>query len=79
MLSFAEVGVASNSGSFDSTIPPGVDIGARSSLAVQQQLPILLRRCLNRAVDLKLTHLVIFSRLALAKFDLKVVIYLIRS
>lgn len=68
---FAEVGVASNSGSFDSTIPPGVDIGARSSLAVQQQLPILLRRCLNRAVDLKLIHLVIFSRLALAKFDLK--------
>lgn len=68
---FAEVGVASNSGCFDSTIPPGVDIGARSSLAVQQQLPILLRRCLNRAVDLKLTHLVIFSRLALAKFDLK--------
>ncbi|KAH9314054.1 hypothetical protein KI387_022681, partial [Taxus chinensis] len=68
---FSEVGFASNSGSFDSSIPPGVDIEAGSSLAVQQQLPILLKRCLSRATDLKLIHLVIFSRLALAKFELK--------
>ncbi|XP_057813330.2 anaphase-promoting complex subunit 5 isoform X2 [Cryptomeria japonica] len=68
---FSEVGFSSNSRNFDSGIPPGVDIETGSSLAVQQQLPILLKRCLNRASDLKLIHLVIFSRLALAKFDLK--------
>eukprot|EP01018_Ginkgo_biloba_P014668 Gb_06472 [translate_table: standard] len=68
---FSDVGIASNAGIIDSAIPHGVDTGTRSSLAVQQQLPILLKRSLKRAVDSKLTHLVAFNRLALAKFDLK--------
>lgn len=38
---------------------------------LQQQLLLLLRRCLRRALELKLPQLVAFSRLALAKFDLK--------
>lgn len=67
----SEVCVSRNSGNFDTGIPPGIDIEAGCSLAVQQQLPMLLKRCLSRATDLKLIHLVIFSRLALAKFDLK--------
>lgn len=47
------------------------DVGTGPSLGIQQQLLLLLRRCLRRALELKLPQLVAFSRLALAKFDLK--------
>lgn len=47
------------------------DLGTGPSLGIQQQLLLLLRRCLRRALELKLPQLVAFSRLALAKFDLK--------
>ena len=50
----------------------GLDIGNSPALDIQQQLLLLLRRCLRRALELKLPQLVAFSRLALAKFDLKV-------
>jgi anaphase-promoting complex subunit 5 len=52
---------------------PGLDSGNQPSLGMQQQLLLLLRRCLQRALELKLPHLVAFSRLALAKFDLQVI------
>jgi hypothetical protein len=51
----------------------GLDFGNQPSLGMQQQLLLLLRRCLQRALELKLPHLVAFSRLALAKFDLQVI------
>ncbi|XP_024372271.1 anaphase-promoting complex subunit 5 [Physcomitrium patens] len=47
------------------------DVGAGPSLGIQQQLLLLLRRCLRRSLELKLSQLVAFSRLALAKFYLK--------
>ena len=49
------------------------DFGTGSSQGIQQQLLLLLRRCLRRALELKLPPLVAFSRLALAKFNLKYV------
>lgn len=50
----------------------GLDVGNGPALGIQQQLLLLLRRCLRRALELKLPQLVAFARLALAKFDLKV-------
>ena len=47
------------------------DVGTGPSLRIQQQLLLFLRRCLQRALELKVPQLVAFSRLALAKFDLK--------
>jgi len=60
-------------GAGDETYAKGESAGLRDVGAgpLQQQLLLLLRRCLRRALELKLPQLVAFSRLALAKFDLK--------
>ncbi|KAD1826796.1 hypothetical protein E3N88_42253 [Mikania micrantha] len=47
------------------------DSHVSTSLSVQQQLYVLLRRSLKRADSLKLKRLVASNQLALAKFDLK--------
>ncbi|ERN11087.1 hypothetical protein AMTR_s00024p00138900 [Amborella trichopoda] len=54
-----------------STYSPGGHIGRGSSLSTQQQLLVLLKNSLKSADSLKLTRLVAFYSLALAKFDLK--------
>ncbi|XP_024536915.1 anaphase-promoting complex subunit 5 isoform X1 [Selaginella moellendorffii] len=59
----AEVTKAGAIGDFDRSIGP--------QLAAQQHLLLSLKRCLKRALELKLPNLVAFSRLALAKFDLQ--------
>ncbi|MQM02776.1 hypothetical protein Taro_035544 [Colocasia esculenta] len=46
-------------------------LGLGTPLSTQQQLLVLLKRSLKRAESLKLTRLMAFNRLALAKFDLK--------
>lgn len=63
----------SDVGAGEETYARGESAGLRDVGAgpLQQQLLLLLRRCLRRAVELKLPQLVAFSRLALAKFDLK--------
>ncbi|CAK9272339.1 unnamed protein product [Sphagnum jensenii] len=61
----SEVGAVADSS------PKNSYFGNQPSLGMQQQLLLLLRRCLQRALELKLPHLVAFSRLALAKFDLQ--------
>ncbi|EFJ22492.1 hypothetical protein SELMODRAFT_104828 [Selaginella moellendorffii] len=61
----AEVTKAGAIGDFDRSIGP--------QLAAQQHLLLSLKRCLKRALELKLPNLVAFSRLALAKFDLQVI------
>jgi hypothetical protein len=73
----SEVGTVADSSPKNSCVEtvtlPGLDFGNQPSLGMQQQLLLLLRRCLQRALELKLPHLVAFSRLALAKFDLQVI------
>ncbi|XP_020528576.1 anaphase-promoting complex subunit 5 [Amborella trichopoda] len=64
-------GVSTTTGMIGSTYLPGGDIGRGSSLSTQQQLLVLLKKSLKSAESLKLTRLVAFNRLALAKFDLK--------
>lgn len=68
----SEVGVP-DARSLSGTSLPGLDIGNGPSLNVQQQLLLLLKCCLRRAVELRLPNLVAFSRLVLAKFNLKYV------
>lgn len=66
----SEVGVPGDASTLESTLP-GLDAGNGPSLNVQEQLLLLLECCLRRAVELRLPHLVAFSRLVLAKFSLK--------
>ncbi|RZC54226.1 hypothetical protein C5167_013081 [Papaver somniferum] len=64
----SEIGISSARGIIGSSYSPLTSFG--TSLPIQQQLLVLLRRSLNRAEDLKLTRLVASNRLAMAKFDL---------
>ncbi|KAJ6846715.1 anaphase-promoting complex subunit 5 isoform X1 [Iris pallida] len=67
----SEIGISSTTGIIGSPYSLGVTTGLGTSLFAQQQLLVLLRRSLKRAESLKLTSLVAFNHLALAKFDLK--------
>ncbi|XP_077253394.1 anaphase-promoting complex subunit isoform X2 [Tasmannia lanceolata] len=66
-----EIGISSRSGIIGSPNSPGASTGLGTSLSTQQQLLVLIKRSLKRANSLKLTRLVAFNSLALAKFDLK--------
>ncbi|XP_058071966.1 anaphase-promoting complex subunit 5 [Magnolia sinica] len=66
-----EIGSSSKAGIIGSTHSPVTSTGLGTSLSTQQQLLVLLQRSLKRAENLKLTRLVAFNRLALAKLDLK--------
>lgn len=68
----SEVGMSSTNDIMGSTYSPGSTTSLGTSLSTQQQLLLLLERSLKRAESLKLTRLVAFNRLAMAKFDLKV-------
>ncbi|XP_068654610.1 anaphase-promoting complex subunit 5 [Aristolochia californica] len=69
----SEVGVSSTTKIMGSTYSPGIARSLGTSLSAQQQLLVLLERSLKRAESLKLTRLVAFNRLAMAKFDLNYV------
>ncbi|KAJ9707253.1 hypothetical protein PVL29_002305 [Vitis rotundifolia] len=62
------IGISSTTGILGSSYGPVTGIG--TSLSIQQQLFVLLRRSLKRADSLKLKRLVASNRLAMAKFDL---------
>ncbi|KAL5731513.1 hypothetical protein ACHQM5_004234 [Ranunculus cassubicifolius] len=64
----SEVGISNATGIIGSSQSRGTSFA--SSLAIQQQLLVLLTRSLKRAESLKLTHFMASSRLAMAKFDL---------
>ncbi|XP_010274116.1 PREDICTED: anaphase-promoting complex subunit 5 isoform X2 [Nelumbo nucifera] len=64
----SEIGISNATGIIASSYSPVTSIG--TSLSIQQQLLVLLRRSLKRAESLKLTRLVASNRLAMAKFDL---------
>ncbi|KAK9285753.1 hypothetical protein L1049_024953 [Liquidambar formosana] len=64
----SEIGISSTSGILGSSYSPVTSIG--TSLSIQQQLFVLLRRSLKRAETLKLKRLVASNHLAMAKFDL---------
>ena len=67
----SEIGVPSRNGMIGSS-HTATSTGLGTSLSTQQQLLVLLQRSLKRAESLKLTRLVAFNHLALAKFSLKV-------
>lgn len=62
------IGISSTTEILGSSYGPVTSIG--TSLSIQQQLFVLLRRSLKRADGLKLKRLVASNRLAMAKFDL---------
>ncbi|KAK4437463.1 Anaphase-promoting complex subunit [Sesamum alatum] len=64
----AEIGVSKTSGLIGSSYWPVAGIG--TSLSVQQQLFVLLRRSLKRAESLKLKRLVASIHLEIAKYDI---------
>ncbi|KAL8507455.1 hypothetical protein ACS0TY_018120 [Phlomoides rotata] len=64
----AEIGISKMSGFIESSYWPVAGIG--TSLSVQQQLFVLLRRSLKRAGSLKLKRLVASIHLEMAKFDI---------
>ncbi|PIA37822.1 hypothetical protein AQUCO_03000392v1 [Aquilegia coerulea] len=64
----SETGISSATGIIGSSYSPVTSFA--SSLAIQQQLLVLLTRSLKRAETLKLTRLVASNRLGMAKFDL---------
>ena len=66
----SSIGISSTTGILGSSYGPVTSIG--TSLSIQQQLFVLLRRSLKRADSLKLKRLVASNRLAMAKFDLTV-------
>ncbi|XP_042427644.1 anaphase-promoting complex subunit 5-like isoform X2 [Zingiber officinale] len=67
----SEVGVSNMTGIIGSPYLLGTSTGLATPLSTQKQLLVLLKRSLGRANHLKLTNLLAFNRLALAKFDLK--------
>ncbi|KAK4397773.1 Anaphase-promoting complex subunit [Sesamum angolense] len=67
-LTLAEIGVSKTSGIIGSSYWPVAGIG--TSLSVQQQLFVLLRRSLKRAESLKLKRLVASIHLEIAKYDI---------
>ncbi|KAL7217600.1 hypothetical protein ACSBR2_010948 [Camellia fascicularis] len=64
----SEVGISGTSGILGASYSPVTRVG--TSLSIQQQLFVLLRRSLNRAQSLKLKRLVASNHIAMAKFDL---------
>lgn len=66
----SEVGISCTSGILGKSYSPGTHIG--TSLSIQQQLLVLLRRSLKRAESLNLKRLVASSHLSMAKFYLTV-------
>ncbi|KAM7497686.1 hypothetical protein LguiA_022100 [Lonicera macranthoides] len=64
----SDIGISNTTGIIGSSYSPVTSIG--TSLSVQQQLFVLLRRSLKRAECLKLKRLVASNHLAMAKFDL---------
>ncbi|KAI8012744.1 Anaphase-promoting complex subunit 5 [Camellia lanceoleosa] len=64
----SEVGISGTSGILGTSYSPVTRVG--TSLSIQQQLFVLLRRSLNRAESLKLKRLVASNHIAMAKFDL---------
>ncbi|KAK6116325.1 hypothetical protein DH2020_049952 [Rehmannia glutinosa] len=64
----SEIGISKTSGIIGSSYWPVAGIG--TSLSVQQQLFVLLRRSLKRAESLKLKRLVASIHLEIAKFDM---------
>ncbi|KAG8092857.1 hypothetical protein GUJ93_ZPchr0012g21772 [Zizania palustris] len=67
----SKIGMSSTIGTIGSPYSLGNNIGLGTPLSIQQQLLVLLKRSLKRADTLKLTSLVSFDHLSLAKFDLK--------
>ncbi|KAF7151283.1 hypothetical protein RHSIM_Rhsim02G0232100 [Rhododendron simsii] len=65
---FSEVGISGTSRILESSNSPGTPIG--TSLSIQQQLLVLLRRSLKRAESLKLKRLVAWNHVSMAKFYL---------
>ncbi|KAI5654046.1 hypothetical protein M9H77_31233 [Catharanthus roseus] len=64
----SEIGISNLTGIIGSSSSSVANLG--SSLSIQQQLFVLLRRSTKRAESLKLKRLVASSHLAMAKFDL---------
>ncbi|KAL1815141.1 hypothetical protein ACET3Z_017715 [Daucus carota] len=64
----SEIGISNTTGIIGSSYSHVTSIG--TSLSIQEQLFVLLRRSLKRAESLKLKRLVASSHLAMAKFDL---------
>ncbi|XP_059656236.1 anaphase-promoting complex subunit 5 isoform X2 [Cornus florida] len=64
----SEVGISNTMGILGSSYSSATCIG--TSLSIQQQLFVLLKRSLKRAESLKLKRLVASNHLAMAKFDL---------
>ncbi|KAL8147571.1 hypothetical protein AgCh_005044 [Apium graveolens] len=64
----SEIGISDTTGIIGSSYSHVASIG--TSLSIQEQLFVLLRRSLKRAESLKLKRLVASSHLAMAKFDL---------
>ncbi|GER33571.1 anaphase-promoting complex subunit 5 [Striga asiatica] len=64
----SEIGISETRGIMGSSYWPVADIG--TSLSVQQQLYVLLRRSLKRAESLKLKRLVASIHLEIAKYDI---------
>lgn len=67
----SEIGISNLTGIIGSSCSPAANLG--TTLSIQQQLFVLLRRSINRAQSLKLKRLVASSHLAIAKFDLTVI------
>lgn len=68
----SEIGISSRIEIIGSPFSLGTSTGLGTPLSTQQQLLVLLKRSLKRADSQKLTSLLAFNHLALAKFDLKV-------
>ncbi|THU48371.1 hypothetical protein C4D60_Mb09t25520 [Musa balbisiana] len=66
-----QIGISNMTGIIGSPYSLGTTNGLGTPLSTQQQLLVLLKRSLERADHLKLTNLLAFNHLALAKFDLK--------
>nr|CAD1841462.1 unnamed protein product [Ananas comosus var. bracteatus] len=67
----SEIGISSRIEIIGSPFSLGTSTGLGTPLSTQQQLLVLLKRSLKRADSQKLTSLLAFNHLALAKFDLK--------
>ncbi|CAM0948641.1 unnamed protein product [Alopecurus aequalis] len=67
----SKIGISSTVGIIGSPYSLGNNIGLGTPLSIQQQLLVLLKRSLKRADMLKLTSLLSFDHISLAKFDLK--------
>lgn len=70
----SEIGISTTSGILGSSYSPITSIG--TTLSVQQQLFVLLKESFRRAESLKLKRLVAANHLAMAKFDLTVMLQL---